>query len=105
MGDELPTLPTKIFLAGAPRSGTSILLFALKSAFDLPGYGESHVMPAVDQMIHAFYKYMDQFSGLDRSIRMELLLSQVSLDEIKQPLFAVIHQLYARAFPSGGWVE
>jgi hypothetical protein len=95
----------KVFIAGAPRSGTSILLFAVKDVFGLPGYGESHVMPAINQMTHSYYKYVEQFKGVDKSILDEIMLSRVSLADVKKPLFDFVRQLYHKTFPTGSWVD
>jgi hypothetical protein len=95
----------KIFIAGAPRSGTSILLFAMKDVFGLPGFGESHVMPAINQMVHSFYKYIEQYKGVDKSVLAEIMLPRVSLDEIKKPLFGYVRELYGKTFPGGNWVD
>jgi hypothetical protein len=95
----------KVFIAGAPRSGTSILLFAIKSVFDLPGYGESHVIPAFSQMVHALYTYMDEFRKVDHAVFNETMLSQVSLPDVREHLYAYIRDLYARTYPTGSWVD
>jgi hypothetical protein len=95
----------KVFISGAPRSGTSILLFAMQEVFGLPGHGESHVLPAIDAMIHAFYKYKTSFDGVDRVTRERLMLNKVSLMQIKLPLFCYIRELYQENFPQGAWVD
>ena len=38
-------VPLQVFIVGAPRSGTSILFYAMSKVLLLPGFGESHVMP------------------------------------------------------------
>jgi hypothetical protein len=95
----------KVFIAGAPRSGTSILLFAIKAIFDLPGYGESHVMPAINQMIHSFYLYKRQFEGVEKSVATQIMLKQVSLEAIREPLFQYVRDLYRKNFPDERWVD
>jgi hypothetical protein len=74
---------TKVFIAGAPRSGTSIMLFAIKDVFGLPGYGESHVIPAFAQMVHTLFTYMKEFERVDKSVLNEILLSHISVPEVR----------------------
>lgn len=95
----------KVFIAGAPRSGTSILLFAMKDVFGLPGYGESHVIPAFSQMVHTLFTYMKEFEALDSSVLDEILLKQVSLPNVREHLYQYIREFYRRQFPEGGWVD
>jgi Sulfotransferase family len=102
---EIDEVRPKVFISGAPRSGTSILLLAMKEVFDLPGHGESHVLPAINAMIHAFYEYKAAYNGVDRSTREQLMLNKVSLMKIKLPLFSYIRELYQGSFPQGGWVD
>jgi hypothetical protein len=102
---ETDEIKPKVFISGAPRSGTSILLFAMKEVFGLPGHGESHVLPAINAMIHAFYKYKAAFNGVDPVTREQLMLDKVSLPQIKLMLFSYIRELYQRNFPQGVWVD
>src|SRR5262249_19667323 len=105
MTSSSEAMGVKVFIAGAPRSGTSILLFALKTIFDLPGYGESHVMPGFAQMVHSLYTYMNEFQGVEDSILSETMLSQVSLLDVGEHLYKYIRDLYGKVYPSGTWVD
>jgi hypothetical protein len=49
----------KVFIIGAPRSGTSVVLEAMRRVCELPGHGESHVMPLVQRLIYSSQKYLD----------------------------------------------
>lgn len=96
---------TKVFIAGAPRSGTSILLYAMKHIFELPGFGESHVMPAFNQMVHAFYQYWEPFKSVDRSVIDKTMLGRISLEDVKQSVHDYVRELYLQHFPTGSWVD
>ncbi|HVH79872.1 MAG TPA: hypothetical protein VM782_10805, partial [Stellaceae bacterium] len=50
-GSSTQNINLKVFIVGPPRSGTSILYLAMQQVFDLPGYGESHVVPAIQRAI------------------------------------------------------
>ena len=95
------TKPTKVFIVGAPRSGTSILVFAMKDVFGLPGFGESHVMPAFQRMVHHLRAYLRSFAD-NRDV---VMLKKLSRPELEEYLFAYIREFYAKIFPSGSWVD
>ncbi|MGJ4927602.1 sulfotransferase family protein [Bradyrhizobium sp. HKCCYLS2038] len=91
----------KVFIVGAPRSGTSILLFALKDVFGLPGFGESHVMPAFQRMVHHLRAYVNSLEGSPDPI----MLKRLDRIELEQHVFAYIRHFYAAQFPQGRWVD
>jgi hypothetical protein len=95
----------KVFVAGAPRSGTSILLFALKDVFGLEGHGESHVMPAFNTMIHASYEYLRSINAADRTVTKKMMVSGLNLPDIKAHLSEFIRRFYLERFPDGSWVD
>jgi hypothetical protein len=95
----------KVFVAGAPRSGTSILLFALKDVFGLEGHGESHVMPAFNTMIHACYEYLRSFNAADEAVTRKMMISGLKLPDIKAHMFELIRKFYLERFPEGCWVD
>src|SRR5215472_12153449 len=92
---------TKVFIAGAPRSGTSILVFALKEVFGLPGFGESHVMPAFQRMVHQLRAYTNGFAGIADPV----MLKKLNRSELESYLFEYIRQFYSANFPDGSWVD
>ena len=95
----------KAFIAGAPRTGTSILVFALKAVFDLPGFGESHVMPAFNQMVHAVFRYWEPFKNVDRAVVNKTMLAQMDLQDVERHVYGYIRKFYGERFPSGSWVD
>jgi hypothetical protein len=96
---------TKVFIAGAPRTGTSILFYAVSTVFSLPGKGESHVMPAFSQMLHSFYTYLNTFLTLDRAVFSEILLANLTTAGMKQHLIKYVRGFYEEMFPDGSWVD
>src|SRR5215472_345933 len=92
---------TQVFIAGAPRSGTSILVFALKEVFGLPGFGESHVMPAFQRMVHHLRAYNNGFVNITAPI----MLKKLNRQGLETYLFDYIHNFYAELFPKGRWID
>ena len=92
---------TKVFIVGAPRSGTSILVFALKDVFALPGFGESHVMPAFQRMVHHLRIYTNGFADNKEVI----MLKKLKQAELEEYIFAYIRGFYQSTFPGGSWVD
>ncbi len=93
--------PLKVFIVGAARSGTSILLFALKDAFKLPGYGESHVMPAFQNAVLPFRSYMERFASNSDP----MLLKELPQAGFEQHLFEYFRRFYHARYPAGRWVD
>ena len=87
----------KVFIAGSPRSGTSILVFALKTIFELPGDGESHVMPAFQGMVHHLRSYLDRFEANEDPIT----LKKLDRSAAEQYLFEYVRQFYREVYPGG----
>src|SRR5215469_3232688 len=92
---------TKVFIAGAPRSGTSILVFALKEVFGLPGFGESHVMPAFQRMVHQLRAYTNGFINISDPV----MLKKLDRSDLERHLFLYIQQFYVDNFPDGSWID
>jgi hypothetical protein len=92
---------TKVFIAGAPRSGTSILVFALKEVFGLPGFGESHVMPAFQRMVHQLRAYTNGFANISDPV----MLKKLNRSDLEHYLFEYIQQFYVDNFPHGSWID
>lgn len=92
---------TKVFIAGAPRSGTSILVFALKEVFGLPGFGESHVMPAFQRMVHQLRAYTNGFISISDPV----MLKKLNRSDLERYLFQYIQQFYSENFPQGSWID
>jgi len=92
---------TKVFIAGAPRSGTSILVFALKEVFGLPGFGESHVMPVFQRMVHQLRAYTNGF----KSISDPVVLKKLDKSDLERYLFQYIRHFYSENFPQGSWID
>lgn len=91
----------EVFIAGAPRSGTSVLVFALKDVFGLPGDGESHVIPAFQGMVHHLRSYMQRFDNNHDPITLKKL-NRLAAEE---NLFEFIRKFYSETYPGGSWVD
>jgi hypothetical protein len=97
----LNRVPLKVFVVGAPRSGTSILLYALKEVFDLPGFGESHVIPVFQRMVHPMRVYLESFTTLNDPVMVKTL----SRARLEQCLFEFVRAFYRETFPGDRWVD
>lgn len=90
----------KVFIVGSPRSGTSITYYAMQEVIGLPGYGESHVFPIFQRLIHEYYQYAQSFAG-----QTDIAASRLDTRLLKTSMFAHIHDLYARLYADGNWVD
>lgn len=90
----------KVFIVGSPRSGTSITYYAMREIVGLPGYGESHVFPIFQRLIHDFYQYAQGFAG-----QTDIAASRLDTRLMKTSMFAHLHDFYARLYRDGNWVD
>jgi hypothetical protein len=93
--------PLKVFIVGAPRSGTSILFLALNKVLTLPGFGESHVMPAFQRMIHQFRLYHNTLKNVNE----EVLIKHLSRSSLETYLFEYVRDFYIKEHKSGSCVD
>ena len=90
----------KVFIVGSPRSGTSITYYAMREVMGLPGYGESHVFPIFQRLIHEFYQYSQGFSD-----QTEVLAQNLDTRLLKLSFFEYIRNLYQRVYKGENWVD
>jgi hypothetical protein len=90
----------KVFILGSPRTGTSITYYALREVFDLPGRGESHVMPVFQRMLHMFFLHAREFAPP----RIDLA-GQLNPRDFRNHLAAYIRRFYAANYPEGRFVD
>ncbi len=91
----------KIFVLGAARSGTSALFTALSTVFGLPGYGESHVIPAFQRMIHQLRQYVEIFDSNPEDI----MIKHMGAAPVEALLFGYVRELYRDTYKGSGFVD
>jgi hypothetical protein len=94
-------VPLQVFIVGAPRSGTSILFYAMSKVLQLPGFGESHVRPLFQGIVHHARMYCGHF---DRS-QEELLVKQLAPQHFEHFLGEYLREFYFRAYRASSWVD
>ena len=93
--------PLKVFVVGGPRSGTSALTRAVRLAFDLPGHGESHTIPAIATITHPLRLYYERFKGNPA----DLLIKVLPTVQIEEMVFRFIRDFYVQTYGGGSWVD
>ena len=96
-----PATPLQVFIVGGPRSGTSVLTRAMRLVFDLPGHGESHVIPAAAMVTHPLRRYLERFQGNQQ----DLLVKGLSIDRVEDMVFDYIRGFYTNAYDGESWVD
>jgi Sulfotransferase family len=89
----------KVFIMGPARSGTSIMYYAMREVFGLPGTGESHVIPVFDQMSRMFMSHVAKYKG------MKVLASKLETEPFRRHLTDYMRTFYESAYPGGSWVD
>ena len=93
--------PLKVFVVGGPRSGTSALTRALRLAFDLPGHGESHTIPAIAMITHPLRLYWERFQGNPS----DLLIKILPTVQIEEMIFRFVRDFYVQTYGGGSWID
>ncbi|EFG9940880.1 sulfotransferase [Escherichia coli] len=91
----------KIFIVGSARTGTSSLFFALKTAFDIPGFGESHVMPLFQRAIYYPKLYYREIIKSNEDI----MIRSFNFPNYEQMVFEHIRNFYAATYGGDSWID
>ena len=91
----------KIFILGAARSGTSAMFIALAEVLKLPGYGESHVMPAFQRMIFHLRQYTELFANVPEGVAVKRL----DAGEVERLLHDYARTFYATMFTNQSFID
>src|SRR5207245_2786036 len=78
---------------------------AMKEVFELPGNGESHVMPAFNEMVHSAYTYLQSFRSIEPAVLDSIMLKDLTVAELREHLLRFTRDFYLRHFPEGTWVD
>ena len=73
----------------------------MQSVFGLRAHGESHVIPALAQADFHLRSYYQRFKD-DPG---DLLIRQLPMDRIEQPLFESIRAFYREIYEGDGWAD
>ncbi|HMB89841.1 MAG TPA: sulfotransferase, partial [Rhodothermales bacterium] len=94
-----------IFVIGAPRSGTSAIVAALRRGADIPGYNEGHVLPLLNQLHQTVDDY---FGALDKRIlevKDRQLIGWLDPDELKAHITSKFLQIIEARLGTDVWVD
>jgi len=96
-------MPTnlQVFILGPARSGTSITYYAMREVFDLPGTGESHVIPIFARIIHSFYSHLESF----RDTQTDVLARSLDTADFRRLILQYIRGFYQSVYPDERWVD
>lgn len=93
----------QVFVLGSARSGTSITYYVLREVFNLPGAGESHVMPAFQRAFHLFHMYHKGF--VENHSTRGVLACKLSPREFREHNLEYIRSFYRSHYKDGSWVD
>lgn len=93
----------KLFIMGAPRSGTSITYYAAREVLKLAGPGESHVVPIFAQMMHQFFQYVTGFKGTAE--KPGPLAGELDPRSLRVAMQAHLRAFYQSKFKDDGFVD
>jgi hypothetical protein len=66
---------------------------------ELPGTGESHVIPIFQRIIHSFYEHQQSFQNP------EVLAQRLDTANFRRHILEYIRTFYQSAYPAGCWVD
>ena len=92
-----------IFIIGSPRSGTSILALAIRSAMKIPFYAEGHFLPVINYVVSAIDKYYEsKSSSLEVKSR---AISHIKRDELINEMQNLFYNIYNSLYSSNIWLD
>jgi hypothetical protein len=92
-----------VFIVGSPRSGTSILGFALQKAINPKSFSECHVIPLLHQIRQLIVAYYER-SGVDFNDK-TVMLSHVSKNQVTQAVDQIFKDLYTQFNGGKEWID
>lgn len=90
--------PKQVFVLGPARSGTSVMLLALRRVFQLEGRGESHVLPI-------FWRMMKAFDAYKQGLTPNVTIQSLQASDIQNSFRELLQNFYSKQFPTGRWVD
>ncbi len=92
-----------IFIIGSPRSGTSILALAIRSAMKIPFYAEGHFLPVLNHVVSAIDNYYESKSG---SIKVKRrAISHIKRDKLINEIQNLFYTIYNSLYQSNIWLD
>lgn len=94
-----------IFVIGAPRSGTSAIVAALRVGAEIPGYNEGHVLPLLNQLHQTVDAYFGTLDQKILEVKDRQLIGWLDPDELKEHITAKFLQIIEERLGTGVWVD
>jgi len=92
-----------IFIIGLPRSGTSILALAIRSAMKIPFYAVGHFLPVINYVVSAIDNY---YESKPSSIEVESrAISHIKRDELINEIQNLFYNIYNSLYQSNIWLD
>lgn len=92
-----------ILIIGSPRSGTSILIKAIKATLGVSGYAEGHFLPLILIVMKAVEDYYGQRERL--TTRKSRAVSHVDRENLEEEILALFRKQYESIMPSDTWID
>jgi hypothetical protein len=91
----------KVFIVGAPRSGTSVVFHAIKEVLGLPGHGESHLIPGFQRVFFGLRKYVESMQQGSSDI----LIKEFEPRDFESFVFDYIRNFYESTYDGERWID
>jgi hypothetical protein len=91
----------KVFIVGAPRSGTSVIYHAMREVLGLPGHGESHLIPGFQRVFFGLRKYVESMQHGSADI----LVKQFEPRDFESSVFRYVRDFYEKTYDGQRWVD
>ena len=92
-----------VFILGAARSGTSILMKAMKEGALLPGLNEGHVLPLLMKFLEVTDRYYSKYE--EEAISPFMVLSSVPRNRLEDRMKFLFRELQENLHHGGVWVD
>lgn len=92
-----------VFILGSPRSGTTIIVTAIKSATNAEGYFEGHFLPLITLLEREIIKYYKEREDLITN--KQLMIAHTPKNQLEKKIFNIFSNTYDSLFENKIWFD
>lgn len=92
-----------VFILGSPRSGTTIIVTALKAATNADGYFEGHFLPLITLLEREIIKYYKDREDL--ILNKQLMIAHTPKNQLEKRIFQIFSNICDSLFESQIWFD
>lgn len=92
-----------VFILGSPRSGTTIIVTAIKSVTNVDGYFEGHFLPLITLLEREIIKYYKEREDL--MLNKQLMISHTPKNQLEKKIWHIFANICDSLFENEIWLD